>query len=53
MPPVGFRLTNLYYFDLLIRILTVRSGDEALEIIADGEVIADVIGERIAEPKPC
>ena len=23
MPPVGFRLTHLYYFDLLIRLLTV------------------------------
>ena len=24
MPPVGFRLTHLYYFDLLIRLLTVN-----------------------------
>ena len=39
MPPVGFRLTHLYYFDLLIRLLTVCW---LLSVLADRGGTADV-----------
>ena len=53
MPPVGFRLTHLYYFDLLIRLLTVRGRTAKVEItgikVSDGicdnqEVVNRILG---------
>ena len=45
MPPVGFRLTHLYYFDLLIRLLTVPASFRIASAGAVG-VLAKMLVEK-------